>query len=419
MNSKIPDDSIFSNLGTKIKVAFFGVGAVISSTGQILYGLRKLAEYWGMNNNEAQSLMWIGSITTLYVRVKTRFPALLKQFSKKADSQKPLTLKQKIALGTVGASGLVSGLANGAQSYLGGIAVLRLVSINDQNGDYFMGAYSAFASLGSYYAFFVQNSIDNARALTDIQSLGNKSQLAKNSFKTTIVTTLGASALGIFSYFAFNGFLEVLPDDSKNKVSNATRLSFSLLALASTAVTTLLSRVAETYKYFSSEPALDFRDLTVAKKAALAPSLLCGSLDIFVFIATLYISCINIAESENIDIDPYALQSLSALAALSGGFMHWVFSVRKILKADLVTIRQEMLDEAQKIPEVMPSEKTKKEDRGCAQLLMTLNGIFGLESKQKKQPKLSTPLISHELSQEFRNDDFRVNVQHDPALTRT
>jgi|GEM_PF-5326303 len=313
-------------------VLILGIGAMISAIGQVILGMVVYLEYLGITNSSVIiSILIVSGITTLYVRYKTRIPSLLQWISQPRRKKiTALTPQENIFIvKLVAFSGVMSGLTYVIQSYEGGFFIANLMNIENTQRKEIIGYYAALTSFITYFSFVGMNSIQNAKLISIRKNnLIDQSQfnLILNLGKTISVSTFGSLAFGAFSYFS----VETLCSTLQIEIPNFIKEIILILAFVSTFLTSSLSRTVETFKYFSSAKPLNIIKLQPRQTILVIISMVIGYADILVFSLTLYIGCLVTQHAYVANLPECVIQIISIVSALSGGFLHYIFSVRKI-----------------------------------------------------------------------------------------
>jgi hypothetical protein len=323
-------------------VVFFGTGKVFSSTGQLVYAVLAALKHFGIKDSRAvYPIAILGGASTLYVRAFTRIPALNRQFtpglkkSREGLSLWPNSGLVRLIVVAVGSIGIVSGVVDAFQSYLGSTTIMDIMHVTEKTAQYIVGGYIVISSLGTYYAFTVNNTLENTVLLMEKlskqqlqNSESNYCKVLLNFLKTGLVGTLGTAAFAAFAYFTVKDILILsFPSLSIEIIQILSSISF-----ATTMVSTALSRMAETYKYFEQNEMLPFKDVDREQLAKLLPHIVMGYLDILTFSLSFYIGSVETLGDFGMNKQSLTVKLLSLSSAVSGGFLHYVFSVRPMVK---------------------------------------------------------------------------------------
>jgi hypothetical protein len=344
-------------------VVVLGTGKLFAVCGQSIFSLsfayQLVANNTDCNLSNTQidvtepeyPVIILGTLSTLWVRGITRYPSLWRTFKLNENEQDQATQKSdpplfprddktKLTVSVLTfINGLVSGSGVGIQAYLGTQVILRLLGVTNSLALIIIPAVNSLCSLATFFSFIMSIVILNAQKLvgTCRDFRCSKSEVKRVSWP--MVGTFALCILGNFAYaasaffFASDTFRDMfyLRNESVNQ-------GLSWLVFACTFISVFLSRVAKTYQFLATDHKKTFFTL-FPKLNAKTFSLLLGHvalcfLDIMTYAFSFYSGAVDVLMHLSLTCNNPAAITLAALTALSGGYMHFIFSVESQLKRD-------------------------------------------------------------------------------------
>lgn len=322
-----------------IFTTFFGVGKVISLTGQAVYGLAQtLLLFKKINGKTSDLIIVVPAIASLYVRIYTRIPSLWQlsenwnikkgQLTKKDESILN-ERKSKFFLKSMIVVTIIAGLFDTMMSYVGGENLIDYMDFAGvtKKPSWLRNAINAYVTLPGlvvYYAFVVGKSKSNIENL--ILTL-RKSQY--NFVKASILLSFGgAFSFAAFAYVLSKAAIENLIPETPNVVTE----SIAIASIPCTLVMVFASRFLTILRYLNGENFINEIGTSALSKKDKTSLFLghvpMGSLDVLTYAIVLWVGCLQLFMHAG--IPEIASIILSILPAMSGGLMHYTFSARPI-----------------------------------------------------------------------------------------
>lgn len=326
------ESSSLSKAFNYAKVGFFALGHVFSSVGQIVYSIGKTFDYLGITAKSKNNLVVVSIVSTGYMRLVTRIPALTQLFTTKKSENKKTNLALSRATIILGLIALIAALVDTIQAYYSTDEFLKYFGNTVPWVTYTLGGYTSFARMVAYIAFYGMTNITSG--LDVLNYWQNRQQnVGRLKFKpfilTFLVTGAGNFAIAANAYFIVYNFFHDFTPERANKI-------LSSIALVDFFTSSLLSRIAKTFEYFNSEKALDLRRVKPNCLPVLSSHLIFGSVDNIVFGLAFYSGSVFVLEQLEFPSNSYFSISFSSFAAFNAGFMHYIYAMRPLLKKQLI-----------------------------------------------------------------------------------
>lgn len=325
----------------------FTIGKVISASGMTMLAIDDALKYWGMKDNARDVLVIIAGSSTAYVRTFTRFPAIWKLLSSYNNVNLARNTKMLLLFFMIsGTFGVLTCANIGIQSYVGSRQFFSKRGLDSKLGLLIIGVTCSSSTFVAELGFVVRNALKNTRLIYEyFRADHNKSvalvvhdkypQISRccRITKTLMASIFGALGYAGFAYYSTNIFMKANFEDDVSSIADK---SVASIALFSTFLTILLTRIAETYHFFGNDPEQQintWHQLNLKQKLVLLLHSCVGGIDIVVFAISFYIGCVETFGNLT-DIDPHCLYILilSFLPAISSGFLHGIFSIRRMVR---------------------------------------------------------------------------------------
>ncbi len=319
-------------------------GKILSAAAQITFGVTETLLMLELNNNSCYLILAnLAFISTIFSRSYTRIPAVWKQFDLTKEQENiwqlsNITWKKIITILTI-ISGLLTGLAISIQAYIGiKWLIKQLIDFNKYNINFIseiFAIYCALSSLFTFYIFVVKNSIHNTNLL--LESISNinicnlNSQIITPICKTFLVSFLGAFSYGSFAYFNIKIFLN---DHLHFKHNNLICIISSIFLLARF-YSTIMSRVAETFKFFMQPNAISYDILDDKNKKLFYLLFFITMIDVMSYFSSYTYGSYDLMT--NISDNQIAIKIIAITTAISAGYLHYIFSIRRKILLPIMT----------------------------------------------------------------------------------
>lgn len=371
--------SFLRKLKNIVAPTVFSIGRVISTAGQVLFGVLNIIKYFTNDKRKDYLAVLdhpatiptaiISMTANLFINLVTRVPAIFRQFQhpltepqKKIDVgnhfDKKLNRKGRMVYLSLSGMCFISGVFVSHNSYLGAITLSEFIAflaksdVHDEEWkEYLLQTFAismAICNLVAYYSWNFQKAKQNARIVAENIDQGIDWR-NKTALKTMAVSTLSIASAPLFAYYSEYHALGKTP---YLKSSTKAKKILSSISAFTNFTITLLTNVPAVYDNFSRkqndiyyldkprwEPALRSLTYTVAVPETAGNGL--GT-----FVSDLW-TCHDV-----FGIDPYNLYLVvpASVCASSTAFLYFSFAIRQgyndFVQKDIAKMRRETVYQA-------------------------------------------------------------------------